>query len=55
MPEILDIITAATAAYHRFEAAHPDSDIRMAVRNAVKFLAADLKTAAELTATTRKG
>ncbi|MEU3624099.1 hypothetical protein [Amycolatopsis coloradensis] len=55
MPEILEIITAATEAYHKFEAAHPDRDIRQAVGNAVRFLAADLKTAAELTASTRKG
>ncbi|WP_158632670.1 hypothetical protein [Amycolatopsis sp. WAC 01416] len=54
MPEILDIITAATEAYRKFEATHPEREIRQAVGNAVRFLAADLKSAAELTAGTQE-
>ncbi|MGH3610492.1 MAG: hypothetical protein ACRDRD_20750 [Pseudonocardiaceae bacterium] len=55
MPEIVAIIQAANVAYREFVASNPDSDIRVAVGNAVKFLTADLTTAAELTAATREG
>ncbi|MEW2508408.1 hypothetical protein AB0878_48915 [Amycolatopsis sp. NPDC047767] len=55
MPEIMAIIEAANTAYREFIDSHPDRDIRIAVGNAVKFLTADLTTAAELTAPTREG
>ncbi|MEU4675175.1 hypothetical protein AB0F91_46375 [Amycolatopsis sp. NPDC023774] len=53
MPEILAIIQAANVAYRKFTESNPDREISVAVGNAVKFLTADLTTAAELTATTR--
>ncbi|MEU8635162.1 hypothetical protein AB0C38_23530 [Amycolatopsis sp. NPDC048633] len=55
MPEILAIITAAHEAYRAFAATEPDKDIKVAVGNAVRFLTADLTSAAELVATTREG
>ncbi|WIX81721.1 hypothetical protein QRX50_13635 [Amycolatopsis carbonis] len=55
MPEILAIIEAANTAYRTFIESHPDREIRVAVGNAVKFLTADLTTAAALTAATREG
>ncbi|GLY35252.1 hypothetical protein Amsp01_012760 [Amycolatopsis sp. NBRC 101858] len=55
MPEIQAIITAASDAYRAFVATEPDRDIRVAVGNAVRFLAADLTSAAELVAATREG
>lgn len=50
MHEIQAIITAANAEYRRFLATQPDQEIRTAVSNAVKFLTADLTSAAELVA-----
>ncbi|MBE8518133.1 hypothetical protein ILP97_11550 [Amycolatopsis sp. H6(2020)] len=55
MPEILAIITAAHEAYRAFVATEPDREIKVAVGNAVRFLAADLTSAAELVAMTREG
>jgi hypothetical protein len=48
--EIQNIITAATAAYERFAASTPDTETRVTVSNAVKFLVADLTSAAEYAA-----
>lgn len=55
MSEILAIIAAANEAYRAFVATSPDREIKVAVGNAVRFLAADLTSAAELVATTREG
>lgn len=44
MQEIQEIVRAAKTAYARFEASNPDPDTRQAVKNAVLFLAADLKS-----------
>ncbi|MEU0794819.1 hypothetical protein ABZ342_32555 [Amycolatopsis sp. NPDC005961] len=55
MSEILAIITAANEAYRAFAATETDREIKVAVGNAVRFLAADLTSAAELVATTREG
>ncbi|WP_328454703.1 MULTISPECIES: hypothetical protein [unclassified Amycolatopsis] len=55
MPEIQAIITAANDAYRAFVASEPDPEIKVAVGNAVRFLAADLTSAAGLVATTREG
>ena len=44
--EINNIIVAATAAYERFAASKPDRETRVTVSNAVKFLVADLTSAA---------
>lgn len=55
MTEILAIVTAAQDAYREFLASGPDRDIQVAVGNAVRFLRADLTSAAELVATTREG
>jgi hypothetical protein len=54
MSEILAIIAAANEAYRAFVATGPDREIKVAVGNAVRFLAADLTSAAELVATTRE-
>jgi hypothetical protein len=48
--EIQNIIAAATVAYERFAATKPDSETRVTVGNAVKFLVADLTSAAEYAA-----
>ncbi|MDQ0380288.1 hypothetical protein [Amycolatopsis thermophila] len=48
--EIRDIIAAATAAYERFAATQPDRETRVTVSNAVRFLVADLTSAAEYAA-----
>ncbi|MBK1785588.1 hypothetical protein [Prauserella cavernicola] len=55
MHEIQAIITAANTEYQRFIATRPDRETRDAVSNAVKFLTADLRSAAALVATTQKG
>lgn len=52
MQEIQNIITAANSAYQQFVASHPDRDTRVSVGNAVRFLIADLTTAAQLVSTT---
>ncbi len=51
MREIERIIEAANVAYREFLAAGPDREVRDVVRNAVRFLAVDLTTAAEFAAT----
>ena len=51
MSEILAIITATNAAYRDFIATNTDQEIKVAVGNAVRFLTADLKSAAALVAT----
>lgn len=51
MREIERIVEAANAAYREFAATNPDREVRDVVRNAVRFLAVDLTTAAEFAAT----
>ncbi|MEU6645497.1 hypothetical protein ABZ863_23495 [Saccharomonospora sp. NPDC046836] len=53
MREIQAIIAAANAEYRRFVASNPDRETRTAVSNAVKFLTADLTSAAALVASTQ--
>ncbi|WP_158303285.1 hypothetical protein [Prauserella endophytica] len=53
MREIQAIITAANTEYRRFIATNPDTETRVAVSNAVKFLTADLRSAAALVASTQ--
>jgi hypothetical protein len=48
--EIQNIIAAANAAYQQFVATHPDKETRVTVSNAVRFLVADLTSAAEYAA-----
>jgi hypothetical protein len=48
--EIQNIIAAADAAYQRFVATEPDRETRVTVSNAVRFLVADLTSAAEYAA-----
>lgn len=48
--EIQNIIAAATAAYEKFAASRPDQETRVTVGNAVRFLVADLTSAAEYAA-----
>lgn len=48
--EIQNIIAAANAAYERFADAKPDKETRVTVSNAVRFLVADLTSAAEYAA-----
>ncbi|MFI6030441.1 hypothetical protein [Amycolatopsis magusensis] len=55
MQEIEDIIRATREGYRRFADASPDYETRVAVRNAVKFLIADLTSASELAENRRKG
>lgn len=54
MQEIEDIIRATRESYCRFADGNPDYETRVAVRNAVKFLIADLTSAAELAARTKR-
>jgi hypothetical protein len=53
MPEIDAIIAAATDAYRAFAASGPDRETRISVSNAVRFLVADLTSAAQLAAATK--
>jgi hypothetical protein len=53
MPEIDAIIEAVTNSYRAFAAANPDSDIRVPVSNAVRFLVADLTSATQYAANTK--
>ncbi|MGC7101609.1 hypothetical protein ACPZ19_43630 [Amycolatopsis lurida] len=54
MQEIDDIIRAVRVSYRRFADGNPDHETRVAVRNAVRFLIADLTSASELAENRRK-